>query len=1272
MDGLWKTLSLRLMFVALTASSLLFFVSTAGAGEAQWIWATGAENGSIAEGETCFFRKLINLRIEATGKIEIAADDTYELFVNGVKVGSGQSSRNLDEYDITPHLVVGRNMVAVRAKNASGKTAAVAARVSVRPKTGGEWFTFSSDPSWKTTIRQEPTWEGVLFNDQTWGAAKSFGLLGETAPWDRQPNITVEESTELAERFQIQKGFSVQRIFGDDQVGSVIAMAFNEFGHIIASQENGPLYLLHDHDQDGIADSVRVYCDAVKSCQGILPLNGEVFVTGIGPDGMGLYRLTDKDRNGTLETILKIVSFKGQPGEHGPHGITLGPDGMIYVVVGNHMQVTGTAGPGETLVDYYEGDLVPRYEDPGGHARGIKAPGGTIIRTTVDGKTVEKVAGGLRNAYDLVVHPDGGIFVHDSDMESDKDTVWYRPTGVYDITEAGEYGWRSGWAQWPEYYPDRLPMMIDTGRGSPTGGVCYEHFRFPVRYHNAMFLADWSEGRILAVRAKPRGGGYVADSEVFVKGQPLNITDLDVAPDGSLYFCTGGRGTAGGIYRIQWTGQTPDRMSNLGTGVAKAIRQPQLGSAWGRQEIAAIKKELGTQWAELVAGVAFSNDNPSHYRTRALDLMQLFGPIPSEDLLIELASTPSEAVRAKSAYIMGLHPAERSRKQLEKMLSDSDSRVRRAACEAILRSQQWPESTQPLVDMLGDSDRTVAFLGRRVLERMPIHTWKEAALANSNSRGRILGALALINADQSEATAIEVLATCSELMTGFLSDAEFVDALRVCQVTLHRTKIDPEKIAKLRDQIAEEFPAGDTRMNHELIRLAAYLDADGVAQRALKFISSDAPDADRTLVAMYMQFLSHQWTAAQRFELLKYYETAAKESDSGSLALYLMAVTRDFAQTFTPEDAVAILEQGALWPNAALAGIYRLPRPINSETAATLRQLDRRIVTDGLKGDVYKRLRTGIVAMLASAGDEPSYEYLRQLWRNDPERRHLIAIGLAQQPDGENWDYLVRSLSVVEGEAAMEVIRQLKTVRVATDDPGALRQLILIGLQAENEQRAIEPVEQLLAHWTGMERPETAEPSMGLWQRWYARTYPDRPPAELPKGDESKWDLDELVRYIESDAGRAGDIERGKSIYAKAQCAACHRFGGQGDSVGPELTAIARRFTRREVIESILYPAHVISDQYMSKKVLTLDGKVYVGLVSEDGRGTIAIRDSRNQVTRVEDADVDQILPNNSSVMPSGLLDDLSLEQISDLLAYMGVLPPLEVAKQANGEKTKR
>ncbi len=1289
MDGYLK---ITTVMIALTAC-FCGGMSDVTAAEAQWIWASGRTPGAIPVGETCYFRRPINLRVEVAGKIEITADDEYELYVNGRKVGTGKSSGQIDEYDITHFLTVGRNVVAVKVVNRVGDNAALAARVAIQPKKGGQWFNFNTDPSWKCSSQEAATWQTLLFNDSLWGTAKSQGTLGDTpAKSDGElatdqlatdelvndetdenglaglPNSMPNAEASIAEdsisgdRFQVQKGFSVQRVLNNDQVGSVIAMAFNEFGHIIASQENGPLLLIFDRDGNGVPEDVRTYCDKVKSCQGILPLNGEVFVTGIGPDGEGLYRLADEDRNGSLESVEKLVGFTGQPGEHGPHGLVLGPDGMIYISVGNHSQVVGPSGDGETLVDSYEGDLVERYEDPGGHANGIKAPGGTVVRVSVDGTVVEKVAGGIRNAYDLVIHPDGGLFVHDSDMESDTEAAWYRPTALFDVTEAGEFGWRSGWANWPEYYIDRLPNLLDTGRGSPTGAICYEHYKFPVRYHNALFLADWSEGKILAVRVKPSGAGYVADSETFLKGKPLNVTDLAVGNDGALYFSTGGRGTAGGIYRVFWNGETPERMSNLGTGIARAVRQPQLSSAWGRQEIAAIKKELGDQWSELVAGVAYSSDNPPHYRTRALELMQLFGPVPSEELLLELASAKADAVRAKVAYLMGLQPSEKCGERLEIMLSDSDPRVRRAACEAILRSRQWPKSAEDIVSLLGSDDRSLAFVARRILERMPVESWKATVLGSDEPRIRLLGSLALINVDHSEAMATQVLSVCSKLMSGFLTDAQFVDTLRVCQVALHRSQIAPSKVTKLRDQIAEEFPAGDTRVNQELIKLAVYLDADSVAERALKFIRSDASKADRTCVAMYMQFLSHDWSAPQRFEILKFYESAAREGGSGSLPLYLMAVTKDFAETFTEEDAVAILEQGSNWPNAALAAIYRLPRPVDAKTAGTLRTLDRKIVAEDLTGDVFKRLRTGIVATLAMAGDEESMSYLRQVWRNDPERREIVALGLSQKPDGENWDYLVRSLNILEGESAMEVIKQLKSVQVATDDPTALRQLILIGLRAETEANSIRAVDELLLHWTGTERAKGQKVSMSYWQNWYSKTYPDRPVAEMPTGDDSKWDLDELVKYIDSDAGRHGDPTAGLVVYKSAQCAACHRFGSNGSSVGPDLTSIARRFTRREVIESILYPSHVVSDQYMSKKVLTLDGKVYVGLVSDDGSGNLRIRDSKNNVTTVDEAKIDQVLPNSSSVMPSGLLDTLSLKQISDLLAYMGVVPTVQVA----------
>lgn len=1263
MDGT----SLRLLCLGIWAAVAGWIVSAGplAAEEAQWIWDSRVQKNAVPTGASCFFRKAINLRSDAVGRVTIAADDVYELYINGRRIGTGRSARKMTDYDISRYLVRGRNVVAVRVDNTRGTTAALAARVSIQPSVNGKWYSFSSDDTWKTSLQQAPMWQTATYNDARWNRAQSFGQLGNTVPWDRQEDVATETEHQESHRFQIQEGFGVQRLFDDEQAGSLIAMAFNEFGHLVASREGGPLLLMFDKDGDKIPDEVRTYCDKVESCQGILPLNGDVYVTGMGPDGAALYRLSDQDRNGTLEEVETLIKFRGKPGEHGPHGITLGPDGMLYVTVGNHMQVVDAGGEGETLPPSYEGDLVqPRFEDPGGHARGVKAPGGTIIRTDLEGKTVERVAGGIRNAYDLAFHPDGALFVHDSDMESDVGAAWYRPTALYDITEAGEFGWRSGWAKWPEYYLDRLPNVLDTGRGSPSGAVCYEHYAFPVRYHGSLFLGDWSEGRILSVRLKANGAGYTADSQVFLQGEPLNVTDLCVSPDGALYFCTGGRGTAGGVYRVVWEGPIPERVKNLGTGIAAAIRQPQPMAAWSRQELAGIKRDLGEKWPEMVAGVAFSDENPPHYRTRALELMELFGPTPSDELLLELARAQSESVRARAAYMMGLHPSTRTARQLERMLEDRDMRVRRVACEAMLRTKHQP-TPEDLLPLLRSNDRTLAFVARRVLETIPAGKWRDLVLESDDPRIGIQGTLAMVNIDSSEATSVQALSKLSQMMRGFLSDADFVDLLRVMQVALDRGKIKPEKVQPLRDQIAEEFPAGDSRMNGELMRLAAYLEADSVAPRALRFLKGDAPIADRVHVAMHLPFLTRSWSSAERFELLKFYETAAREEAGSSVPLYLMNVTRDFAKHLTEDDALAVLEQGASWPNAALASLYKLPQPIDHETALVLIDLDKQISDQEFTRDVYKRLRTGITAMLSVTGDEEALAYLRKVWRMSPERRQPIAMGLALHPDGKNWDYLVRSLNVLEGDAAKDVLMQLATVPVATDDPEALRQVILLGLQASESNRSTKPAQQLLSHWTGLQRGDADDESMEVWQQWYKKTYPDRPDAKLPTVDEdARWDFDQLAEYLESPEGRYGDPAAGAEVFVKADCASCHRFGNQGESVGPELTTIARRFTRREVLESILYPAHVISDQYSSKKVLTLEGRVYVGLIAENGRGDLMIRDAQNEVTTVPQDDVDQILPSTSSIMPSGGLDQLTLSEISDLMSYLGVLPPLEVAQR--------
>jgi hypothetical protein len=92
--------------------------------------------------------------------------------------------------------------------------------------------------------------------------------------------------------------------------------------------------------------------------------------------------------------------------------------------------------------------------------------------------------------------------------------------------------------------------VIDIGLSSPTGIYFGYGSEFPKKYQNALYILDWSYGRIIAVHMSKSGVTYTAEQEDFVTGRPLNVTDGCIGPDGAMWFTTGGRGTQSGLYRV--------------------------------------------------------------------------------------------------------------------------------------------------------------------------------------------------------------------------------------------------------------------------------------------------------------------------------------------------------------------------------------------------------------------------------------------------------------------------------------------------------------------------------------------------------------------------------------------------------------------------------------------------------------------------------------------------------------------------------------------------
>ncbi len=506
-----------------------------------------------------------------------------------------------------------------------------------------------------------------------------------------------------SDRFTPLEGFEVEEVVPPGQTGSLVNMAFNEQGEILASRERGPLLLIQDKDHDGQFDSIGTYTDKVRNCHGILPLRGRVFVVADGDDGAALYRLTDTNGDGTPDEAKALLKFKGGMGEHGPHAVVLGPDGLLYVMLGNFSHEDAKLADTSPHHDYFDEELLkPKFEDANGFAVGVKSPGGTVVRTDEEGSFVELYCGGFRNAFDIGVNRAGQLFTYDADMEWDVGLPWYRPTRVNHITPGSEFGWRSGWSKWPPFYIDNLPETLDIGRGSPTGLEFYNHTRFPKKYHDALFMCDWSQGRVVAVFLEPQGGSFSAKSEIFLEGRPLNCSDLAVGPDGWLYICVGGRGTQGSIFRVV----TRDRAAGTAAEqtppaepLRRALAQVQLYSAWGQRAIAQGKQELGERWEPQLTALAADIQAPVADRARALDLLQLFGPPASLELLLKLSADPYLDVRAKAADQLGLRPEPASMARLVELLDDPVPAVRRQSLDALARmgrSRRWTNCWPPL------------------------------------------------------------------------------------------------------------------------------------------------------------------------------------------------------------------------------------------------------------------------------------------------------------------------------------------------------------------------------------------------------------------------------------------------------------------------------------------------------------------------------------------------------------------------------------------------
>jgi putative heme-binding domain-containing protein len=163
------------------------------------------------------------------------------------------------------------------------------------------------------------------------------------------------------------------------------------------------------------------------------------------------------------------------------------------------------------------------------------------------------------------------------------------------------------------------------------------------------------------------------------------------------------------------------------------------------------------------------------------------------------------------------------------------------------------------------------------------------------------------------------------------------------------------------------------------------------------------------------------------------------------------------------------------------------------------------------------------------------------------------------------------------------------------------------------------------------------------------------PIAGKPRALVQKWKLDELTPTL-AEGLKGRDFERGRRLFGEANCFTCHRFSGEGGAQGPDLTGAGGRFNPRDLLESVLVPSKEVSDQYQAIVIEKKDGKIVTGRIVNYNNDTMIVMTNMldpNGLTTIKTGEVEAIERSTTSMMPEGLLDVLSKDEVLDLMAYL-------------------
>ena len=1000
--------------------------------------------------------------------------------------------------------------------------------------------------------------------------------------------------------FTLPAGCTIELVAGPPLVDRPITAALDEMGHLYVTDSSGS----NDKVEQQLAEKPhRVVRLTDNDGDGVYETRTVFADKMMFPEGTmwlngsvyvaappSIWKLTDTNGDGVADERVEWFQGKTLTGcANDLHGPYAGPDGWIYWCKGAFAE--------------------QKYERPGQAPFVTKAS--HIFRCRPDGSGIEHVlTGGMDNPVDVTFTPGGERIL--------SNTFLIQPgggqrDGLLHAVYGGVYG--KSW-QILDGHPrtgDLMPVLSHLGPAAPCGLTTLFSKSFGDAYQHNLLTCCFNQHRITRHVLKPTGALYESEDTDFVVSDNVDFhpTDIIEDADGSVLIMD-----TGGWYKLCCPTSHLAKPDVLG-----AIYRVR------RKDAAPVEDPRGSklQYSAVItpALARLLSDARPVVQERAIQDFVRRGVEAIPTLAGTIKNDRSPLARRNAVWALTRIDQAGARAAVREAVGDSDHDVRQAALNSISLWRDAGALPHLLVILRSGSlmnQRVAAEAIGRIGDPQQVVKLLTAA-AQPSDRGR----------DHAVTYALLELHDAARTTAGLKDASPAVQKMALYALDqMPDGKLDPQAVANL---------------------LAA---KDAGLKEAAAWVLGRHPEWGETLSGFLAERLKNQnLNAAERTELERQLAQFAQTATVQTLLADVVASDKASAlsrlSSLQAMRDSGLKELPAAWAKSLGVVLTATEQPLVQRGVTVLRAfppvkeaaLPEELASQlrGIAGSekLPVEIRLDALAVLATSPRRWEAAQFELLLANLDQEQPVSVRSVAAEIIGKSKltpQQLLELAKLFRTVGPLEVDRLLSAYEQGGDD--TLGETLIAALKAAAALKSLRPdaLKLRLAKFS----PRVQEQAQPLFDILNANAA------------QQKERLEELLGQLKN-----GDIRRGQAVFysQKAACVACHAIGYLGGSTGPDLTRIGGIRTERDLLESIVFPNVSFVRSYEPVTIITTAGRVYNGLIRRESSDEILLATGPKEEVRIPRADIDELKPSTLSIMPSGLDQQLTTQQLADLIAFL-------------------